>query len=295
MQISKEKKKRTKNGRNILLLFYKLEILTLKTGSRIFLEETGVAIHRKYHLGSWKRDVWASRCAFGTQNRSLSPFAFASVGLRRDWSKRWLKSLVHSLGFSNSVCFQKEWSPLQATVQGNRVFWNARNSWLEQQPGPRDQQYTEFSALAWIVTPWKLEQSLVLVSECSMGAVEKSRFHGLLEPDTQENQIILGYPQLAPRAAFNTQNKGTEKNLRGLQQLPRSLSKPFPCSSDDRWTSCLATFSLKRWELFLSWPFSTKNQSRSLALETRVAAAVFPAEAELLFGSNHQEIRFLSF
>lgn len=55
--------------------------------------------------------------------------------------------------------------PFQATVQGNRVFWKAWNSWLEHKCGPGDQEYAEFPALAWIVIPWELEHSLALVSE----------------------------------------------------------------------------------------------------------------------------------
>lgn len=52
---------RKTDDRNILLLLFKLEILTLKQGSGVFflfLEEIGTAIRGKYHLGSWKRDVW---------------------------------------------------------------------------------------------------------------------------------------------------------------------------------------------------------------------------------------------
>lgn len=79
-----------------------------------------------------------------------------------------------------------------------------------------------------------------------------------------------------------------EKNFVGLPQLPWSLSKTFPCFSDDCWTLCLTTFSSKPGEQFLSCPFSVKNQSLTLAVGTQVAAAVFPPKAELLFNSNHQ-------
>lgn len=87
-------------------------------------------------------------------------------------------------------------------LQGNRVLWKAWNSCLEHQPGPGEQEYTEFSALAWIVIPWKLEQSLVpLLGElipwiAGAGHAGKSDYSG--------------FPSLAPRAAFNTQNKGVK-------------------------------------------------------------------------------------
>lgn len=55
--------------------------------------------------------------------------------------------------------------PFQAEVQGIKVLQKAWHSWLTQKSGTREQEYIEYSALAWIVSPWKLEQSLVLVSE----------------------------------------------------------------------------------------------------------------------------------
>lgn len=159
MQISEKK-----DGRNILILFFKLEILTLKQGSGFFLEETGIAIPGKCHLGSWKRDVGASHCVFRNQTVALSWFALATVGLRRDWSKCWLKFLVDTLVFE-IIFVLKRVGPFQATVQGNWVFWKAWNSWLQHKCGPGDQEYTEFPAPAWIVIPWELEPSLALVSE----------------------------------------------------------------------------------------------------------------------------------
>lgn len=39
-----------------------------------------------------------------------------------------------------------------------------------------------------------------------------------------------------------------ERNFVGLPQLPWSLSKTYPCFSDDCWTLCLTTFSSKQWE-----------------------------------------------
>lgn len=51
--------------------------------------------------------------------------------------------------------------PFQAEVQGIKVLQKAWHSWLTQKSGTREQEYIEYSALAWIVSPWKLEQSLV--------------------------------------------------------------------------------------------------------------------------------------
>lgn len=65
------------------------------------------------------------------------------------------------LGFLNHIYCKNEW-------RNSRLWCRERQNvleGLEQKSGSRHQEYIEFSALAWIVIPWKLEQSLVLVSQ----------------------------------------------------------------------------------------------------------------------------------
>lgn len=53
MQISEKE-----GGRNISLLIFKLEILTLKQGSGFFfLEEIGIGIHGKSHFGVLEKGI----------------------------------------------------------------------------------------------------------------------------------------------------------------------------------------------------------------------------------------------
>lgn len=149
-----------KEGRNILILFFKLEILTLKQGSGF--------LGRRQELLSLTGNV-----TWGLGNGMLEPLI---VILESDWGsllvcpchswseKRLKQTLaVWHLDFLNIICFKKS-GAVPGHGAGKQGVWKAWNSCLEHKWGPGAQEYTEFPALAWIVIPWEVEQSLALVS-----------------------------------------------------------------------------------------------------------------------------------
>lgn len=135
------------------------------------------------------------------------------------------------LGFLNNICFKKS-GAIPPTVQGNREFWKGWNSWLERKCGPGEQEYSEFPALAWIAIPWELEHSLAPWEllrradsmDCWSWTHRKIKLFGVT---LSWLHVLHSTPK---RKEF------LEENFAGLPQLPWSLSKTFPCFSNDCWT-----------------------------------------------------------
>lgn len=148
---------------------------------------------------TWKKEVWTSHGFFGNQTVALSWFAVATVGLRSDWNKRWLKFLVHTLGFfKNNICFKKNGAipgcgaGKQSVLEGLEFLtgtqmwaWRAGIDWIfcSALDCHSLETGTEAAPGVW-VAPWN----------CWSCTHRKIRLFGL--------------PSLAPRAALNTQNKG---------------------------------------------------------------------------------------
>lgn len=154
--------------------------------------------------------------------------------------------------------------------QGNRVFWKAWNSWLEHKCGPGEQEYTEFSALAWIVIPWKLEQSLLLVPELIpwiAGAAHtgKSDYFGLPSPKTKE----LSAEKLCRFAT--TALKTFQDFSTFLQWLLDFVSHHI---------------QIKTLGIVPVLSFFHGKSKHEFGTRDQVAAAVFPTKAELLFNSQ---------
>lgn len=139
--------------------------------------------------------------------------------------------------------------PFQAEVQGIKVLQKAWHSWLTKKSGTREQEYIEYSAVAWIVSPWKLEQSLVLVSEWPWlhGNCWEELIPWIAGAGHTGKWGYFGLPSAGSTCCIQhpKQRNQVERNFVGLPQLPWSLSKIFPCFSNDCWTLCSQHIQLK--------------------------------------------------
>lgn len=134
----------------------------------IFLEELGTSIHGKYLLWSWKSDVWASQCVFWEPNCGSLLVCFSHSWCEKrlkqnlDWNAWFTPWLFKIILVWKSYLWN---GTIPGCGAGKKGVVEGLNSWVKHKSGTREQEYTEFSALAGIVIPWKLEQSLALVSE----------------------------------------------------------------------------------------------------------------------------------
>lgn len=158
MQISKKK-----NGKNILILFFKLEILTLKQGSGFFgkRQELLSTENTTWGLGKGMLEpliVFLGIKLWLSLGLLLPQLVWEEIEANVDWNPGW------HLGFSNNICFKKS-----GAIPGHGAGKQVVLEGLEFLSGTEIRAWRP--GISWIscssleCIPWKLEQSLALMAE----------------------------------------------------------------------------------------------------------------------------------